>query len=42
MDPVDCSNNMTINVPGNGNTTELVVNSTDSHINKDASNNNTN
>ena len=39
---VDSSNNTNVNISGSGNITELVISSTGSHINKDASNNNTN
>ena len=39
MPGVDTSNNITINIPGSGNVSDLVVNSTGSTIEMDASNN---
>ena len=39
MPGVDTSNNITINIPGSGNVSDLVVNSLGSTIEMDASNN---
>jgi len=39
MSGIDSSNNIFINIPGNGNTSDLVVNSTGSTIQSDVSNN---